>query len=162
MSIGHFRVTAGTLGCVVRDRASGERLILSNNHVLANSNDAAPGDPIVQPGAADGGQVSQDAIAYLERFCPIQFSIEPGICGLARGFAEVGNALATLLGSKHRLQVTQRDAQATNLVDAAVARPVQDGDILDEILDISRYLGVQPTMSKELIDLACTSYFVEL
>jgi SpoVK/Ycf46/Vps4 family AAA+-type ATPase len=35
-------------------------------------------------------------------------------------------------------------------------------DILDEILDISRYLGVQPAMSRDLIDLACTSYFVEL
>ncbi|MBN1579642.1 MAG: ATP-binding protein [Anaerolineae bacterium] len=35
-------------------------------------------------------------------------------------------------------------------------------DILDEILDISRYLGVPPAMNKELIDLACASYFVEL
>jgi len=35
-------------------------------------------------------------------------------------------------------------------------------DILDEILDISRYLGIPPTMSKELIDRACASYFVEL
>lgn len=35
-------------------------------------------------------------------------------------------------------------------------------DILDEILDIARYLGVPPTMSKELIDRACESYFVEL
>lgn len=35
-------------------------------------------------------------------------------------------------------------------------------DILDEILDISRYLGVQPAMSKELLDRACESYFVEL
>lgn len=35
-------------------------------------------------------------------------------------------------------------------------------DILDEILDISRYLGVQPAMTQELIDRACESYFVEL
>jgi predicted ATPase with chaperone activity len=35
-------------------------------------------------------------------------------------------------------------------------------DILDEILDISRYLGVQPTMSVELIEQACESYFVKL
>src|SRR4030067_2386517 len=48
VSIGHFRITAGTFGCVVRDRASGSRLILSNNHVLANSNDASPGDAILQ------------------------------------------------------------------------------------------------------------------
>ena len=29
---------------------TGERLILSNNHVIANSNDAAIGDQILQPG----------------------------------------------------------------------------------------------------------------
>jgi len=69
VSIGHYQITAGTLGCVVRDRNSGERLILSNNHVLANSNDASPGDPILQPGPADGGQAANDRIGQLERFC---------------------------------------------------------------------------------------------
>ncbi len=35
-------------------------------------------------------------------------------------------------------------------------------DVLDEIIDIARYLGVKPVMSKELLDRACESYFVEL
>lgn len=35
-------------------------------------------------------------------------------------------------------------------------------DICDQILDISRYLGVEPTMSKELLDRAAEAYFVEL
>src|SRR3989338_2088245 len=35
-SIGHYKITAGTLGCLVRDKKSGKTLILSNNHVLAN------------------------------------------------------------------------------------------------------------------------------
>ena len=35
-------------------------------------------------------------------------------------------------------------------------------DICDQILDISRYLSVEPAMSKELIDRAAESYFVEL
>jgi predicted ATPase with chaperone activity len=35
-------------------------------------------------------------------------------------------------------------------------------DILDEIIDIARYLNVPPMMSRELIDQACESYFVEL
>jgi hypothetical protein len=39
-SIGHFQITAGTLGCLVKDRKTGNTLILSNNHVLANSNEA--------------------------------------------------------------------------------------------------------------------------
>jgi len=55
VSIGHYQITAGTLGCPVYDEASGARLILSNNHVLANRNDGRIGDPILQPGRADGG-----------------------------------------------------------------------------------------------------------
>ncbi|MEK6587662.1 MAG: ATP-binding protein [Chloroflexota bacterium] len=35
-------------------------------------------------------------------------------------------------------------------------------DICDQILDISRYLNVEPAMSKELIDRAAEAYFVEL
>ena len=55
VSLGHYKVTAGTLGTAVRDRATGDRLILSNNHVLANANEALIGDQILQPGALDGG-----------------------------------------------------------------------------------------------------------
>ena len=35
-------------------------------------------------------------------------------------------------------------------------------DICDQILDISRYLNMEPAMSKELIDRAAEAYFVEL
>lgn len=35
-------------------------------------------------------------------------------------------------------------------------------DICDQIIDISRYLSVEPTMSREMIELAAQSYFVEL
>ncbi len=35
-------------------------------------------------------------------------------------------------------------------------------DLCDQIVDISRYLGVEPTMSKEMLDRAADSYFVEL
>ena len=136
VSIGHYKITAGTLGGVVRDRNSGERLILSNNHVIANSNDAAPGDPILQPGPIDGGDSPGDTIAYLERFCPIDFGSEPGACDLAGTYASLGNAIAGLLGSKHRVDTFQSNPQATNLVDAAVARPINDDDVLDEIIEI--------------------------
>ncbi len=101
VSVGHYRVTAGTFGCVVRDRATGDRLILSNNHVLANSNDAAVGDPVVQPGTVDGGRVPDDTIANLERFCPIDFGTSPPVCGLAMTVANVANALVDLVGSGH-------------------------------------------------------------
>lgn len=43
---------SGTLGALVEDSA-GRQYLLSNNHVLARSDHAAIGDPIVQPGLID-------------------------------------------------------------------------------------------------------------
>ncbi|MFF1697417.1 hypothetical protein ACFVXC_28020 [Streptomyces sp. NPDC058257] len=87
-SVGNVRVTAGTLGSVVYDFLPGASVdppgpglgtpakfyILSNNHVLADSNRAQLGSPIVQPGVFDGGQDPADRIATLERFITIQFA----------------------------------------------------------------------------------------
>jgi hypothetical protein len=146
VSLGHYKITAGTFGAVVRDRATGDRLILSNNHVLANSNDASPGDPIIQPGAADGGQVSTDTIAHLERFVPLDFGTQPPVCNIATTVVVLANLLARLMTSKHRLQALQADPAATNLVDAAVARPVNVVEILDEILEIGVVQGTTPAV----------------
>jgi hypothetical protein len=142
VSIGHFQVTAGTLSCVVKDRTTGERLILSNNHVLANSNSASAGDAILQPGTIDGGREPGDVIARLERFVPILFTSEPARCLLARGVTWLGSALARLVGSHHRLSSYRYDAQATNRVDAAVARPVEEALVRDDILEIGVVNGV--------------------
>jgi hypothetical protein len=74
-SIGHYKITAGTFGCLVRDTCYPCRIhILSNNHVLANSNVANIGDPILQPGRVDGGTYPADMIARLSRFIPIRFN----------------------------------------------------------------------------------------
>ncbi len=75
VSVGHVRVSAGTIGALVRDSGredDGRRYILSNNHVLANSNDAATGDAVFQPGPFDGG-TPEDRIGALARFVPIDF-----------------------------------------------------------------------------------------
>ena len=77
-SIGHHRVTAGTMGTVCYDLKPFPSMpqryyALSNNHVLANSNDARVGDPILQPGRADGGTYPADVIARLSRWVPIRF-----------------------------------------------------------------------------------------
>lgn len=71
VSIGHFNITAGTFGCLVQK--DGDLFILSNNHVLANSNDAELEDAILQPGPADGGIEAEDTIATLSEFVPITF-----------------------------------------------------------------------------------------
>ncbi|MGH7486795.1 MAG: hypothetical protein ACREMY_14515, partial [bacterium] len=86
-SAGHVAITAGTIATCVYDILPGGTVsppshgigippryyILSNNHVLANSNAAAPGDPILQPGPFDGGTDPADRIARLSRFIPITF-----------------------------------------------------------------------------------------
>ncbi|UCG87449.1 MAG: hypothetical protein JSW71_02580 [Gemmatimonadota bacterium] len=71
-SVGHPDITAGTIGARVKD-AAGNVYVLSNNHVLANSNDAQYGDPIYQPGPYDGGTPA-DQIATLSAFQPVDFS----------------------------------------------------------------------------------------
>jgi len=76
-SVGHYRVSAGTIAtCVYREPIPGmprKYYILSNNHVLANSNNARIGDPILQPGRADGGTMPRDIIARLSCYVPIRF-----------------------------------------------------------------------------------------
>jgi len=71
-SVGHPDITAGTAGARVRD-ALGRVYILSNNHVLANSNDATVGDAEYQPGPFDGGTAA-DQIATLTDFQVINFT----------------------------------------------------------------------------------------
>lgn len=146
VSIGHYQVTAGTLGVVVRDRDSGERLILSNNHVLANSNSANPGDAILQPGSADGGTMANDVIGTLLRFEEIRFQGGPvpaPTCNTAVTYAAIGNFIARMLGSDHRVYAYRPQAQQeqANLVDAAVARPQNSQIVLDEVLEIGEISG---------------------
>jgi len=52
ISVGHGRVTAGTLGCFVWDAKTGEMLGLTCAHVAAPPG-AKVGDPIYQPGPSD-------------------------------------------------------------------------------------------------------------
>jgi len=105
-SVGHKDITAGTIGTCVYDILPGGTVsppahgigippkyyILSNNHVLANTNAGRPGDAILQPGPYDGGTDPADRIASLSRFIRI------------------------------RMKHSQPDLpQFTNLVDAAIA-----------------------------------------
>ncbi len=70
VSVGHSGITAGTIGARLTDGTN--VFILSNNHVLANVNQASIGDSILQPGAFDGG-LADDAIATLSDFEPLRF-----------------------------------------------------------------------------------------
>jgi hypothetical protein len=138
VSIGHRDITAGTFGCLVKK--NGQTVILSNNHVLANSNAAQIGDPILQPGPHDGGSFPQDHIANLEQFVPINIIGIPSECPIATNIANFLNGIAKAFGSSVQLRAV--DTQATeNLVDAAIARPLNPEDVKDEILQIGTISG---------------------
>ena len=142
ISIGHKDITAGTLGCLVKK--NGQRVILSNNHVLANSNAARPGDAILQPGPIDGGRFPQDHIADLQEFVPLIFSgssaAPPSDCSIGRGSAALLNSVAALLRSRTRLQAVRPQA-GTNLVDCAIARVLNNADVSNELLEIGAITG---------------------
>jgi len=66
LSLGHYKITAGTLGAFVRQKKGGALRVLSNNHVLADEDRGKKGDPILQPGAYDGGKNPADRIGTLD------------------------------------------------------------------------------------------------
>lgn len=143
-SIGHKNITAGTFGCVVE--RNGAKLILSNNHVLANSNAATMGDAIYQPGPIDGG-TSADRIGTLFDFVPIEFGgatdPSPPTCPFAKATASTANVVAKVFGRKHRLVAFNTDPLAiTNKVDAALCLPDDETEITEEIVDLGKPIGI--------------------
>jgi hypothetical protein len=138
VSVGHYAVTAGTLGCLVTKK--GQTYILSNNHVLANSNNAQVGDAILQPGSHDGGTMA-DQMATLAEFVPIDFGDAPTECSIATGVEQLLNALAKAVGSRHRISAFQ-ESPGTNLVDCALALPASPSVVSKEILNIGVPKGV--------------------
>jgi hypothetical protein len=97
ISVGHKDITAGTIatGCYDATPFPGippKFYLLSNNHVLANSNAGQVGDAILQPGAFDGGTVENDQIGTLSRFVEVKFldgSANPATNEIDAALAEV-------------------------------------------------------------------------
>jgi hypothetical protein len=108
VSISHYQGSAGTLGAVVYDRKNNSPLILSNNHVLANTSlvgrpQAKENDAIVQPGNSDG---KNEVIGKLVKFVPLN------------------------------------PYPKSNVVDCAVAKPLNNRAITPEILEIGLVKGI--------------------
>lgn len=91
-SVGHPLITAGTIGARVVNSV-GQLFALSNNHVLAASNEGDIGDPILQPGPFDGG-TSADQIATLAAYRAIDFSGASNLMDAAIALSD-----ATVLGN---------------------------------------------------------------
>jgi len=138
ISLGHVDVTAGTFGCLVR--RGRDLFILSNNHVLANVNSGNPGDAIIQPGRYDGGKI-EDKIAELAEFLPLDFGGDSARSKVFTSVEKVMNRLATIFGSDHRL-MAYRTSPGENLIDAALARPLNPAQFSPAIFQIGLPTGV--------------------
>jgi hypothetical protein len=98
-SVGHYAVTAGTVGAFVARVGDTDRLLLSNNHVLANENRARLADPVLQPGDADGGHRPDDVVGTLDRFVALDpVGVNHVDCALARMNDDVAADPAGLRG----------------------------------------------------------------
>ncbi|GAB6099744.1 hypothetical protein JCM16358_16230 [Halanaerocella petrolearia] len=140
VSIGHYKITAGTFGAVVKDSKTGEPLILSNNHVLANITNgqdgkAQIGDKILQPGSYDGGE-EDDVIGHLERFIPL-YDSKPPRCPIMSGFRRLIKGFGNLFNVPYEMQ----PMAVENKVDCAVAKPKSPDLIKPEILGIGEVVG---------------------
>ncbi len=187
ISLGHYNISTATLGGVVKK--NGTRYILSNNHVLADSNAGKIGDPIWQPGPADGGTAA-DEIAKLSEFIyiwpegeqpippppPPPPPPEPSNCPVANTIVKTFNALSQATNHKTRIpnpiipsvaiaipiQEGEEDGSIENLVDCAIARPNNDDDVLDEIYRIGKVTGtVEPEVNMKIKKSGRTSAVVE-
>jgi S1-C subfamily serine protease len=127
-SVGHRLVTAGSLGCFV-SFDTGQTGILSNNHVLANLNQANLGDSILQPGRIDGGQDPSHRIGTLHKFIPISFAAN------ARNFVDAAVA-ALLPGIK-----TDREIYDTAATIGTCASIIATPDIDESVIKVGRSTG---------------------
>jgi len=147
MSLGHYKISAGTFGGVVKDKKTGKLLLLSNNHVLANISNglddrASIGDPIIQPGIYDGGNIENNTLAHLWKFIPIHHEIESSRCKIAKAFEVLFNKCIHYLYPHYQIRVV-RETEKLNLVDCAVAVPKNTSDISSEILEFGLVSGVK-------------------
>lgn len=129
VSTGHPDITAGTIGCRVKD--AGNVYALSNNHIYANSNRAVIGDNVLQPGPYDGGVNPVDAIGTLSAFEWIKFdgsdnTIDAAIAGttsslVGRGTPSngYGTPKSATVAAKLR-QAVQKYGRTTRLTKGSV------------------------------------------
>jgi len=137
VSVGHQEITAGTLGCLVKK--GGKVYILSNNHVLANSNAGKAGDQILQPGPHDGGQLTMDMVARLSEFVPIKFILDGDGCKIGNAFTAIVNI--GLRATRRKTRLAARQEFPENRVDAAIAEPGNLNDVNERILEIGLLAG---------------------
>jgi hypothetical protein len=119
-SIGHYRITAGTLAGFVVLRKGGEVRALSNNHVLADEDRGKKGDAILQPGAYDGGRNPQDRIGKLDQAVKLK----------PRGTNRVDAAVAAVDG---RIAYDPRTLRGVGTLAGLAKAPVEETRLVEKI-----------------------------
>jgi len=94
VSTAHEDVTAGTSSFILVDD-EGNEFPSSNNHVIANMNKGEKGDPILQPGPADGGKLPDDKCGELEDFVKVEDGVKVDL-GWEKSTVEFENKLLGL------------------------------------------------------------------
>jgi hypothetical protein len=120
VSVGHHRITAGTVGGFVKVKKDGRTRLLSNNHVLADENRAKRGDAVLQPGAFDGGTPSRDKIGALSEYVRLR----------AKRTNVVDAALATL---DPKIGFDPARLTGRGKLTGVAADPVDEGDIVEKL-----------------------------
>ncbi len=140
-SCGHFRITAGTLGGFVEDDDS--YYLLSNNHVLANSNCCFESDPILQPGPSDVTGSGFDVIGRLHRWYPLSRQQTAGVdAALARfddsvdffvpwTYTGVGTIKKTPVANRFSVSRVIKRGRTTNVTRGTVSAFELDGVAID-------------------------------
>jgi hypothetical protein len=92
-NIGPAFCCSGTLGSLVED-SSGMQYILSNNHVLADTDQAAPGDDISQPGLVDNSCKPATTVANFTTAPKLGTSnVDAAIAELVAGTMDSGGSI---------------------------------------------------------------------
>jgi intein/homing endonuclease len=122
-------VVHNSLGWFARDNKDGEIVMLSNNHVFANENNANIGDPILQPGPYDGGKIPDDIAGYLKRFVPIKYSsyrcpYRNALWKLVKPFVDTNNlvdaAVATLKEKQDSYEILELEPPLRKLYEPSI------------------------------------------
>jgi len=164
-SIGHHRITAGTFGAVVYYGQRREPVLLSNNHVLANSTNgrdgrARRGDPILQPGPYDGGQ-PQDAIAHLLKYIPVETYRPWNLSGAWVGGRETegDDRIASISEARSRVSGRQNDGRQTVTPNASAKSEEGEAHLLSARVEAaeSESVGIRAALRSTVQEEALSS-----
>jgi len=144
----------GTLGALVEDQ-SGTPYILSNNHVLAASDQGRAGDTIEQPGLIDDGCVPlsqagshMQPVGALRYTVPLDLrstNVDAALASVNPGTVDPGGAI---------LELGPRPGTASAESTLSSAPPVAG---MGEVLDATRLAGLQVVKSGRTTGLTCST-----